>query len=71
MDTEFGHMIRARRKELGYSQIELAEQVEVRQATVSDIERGQPPDLKTLLKLAKALQCRIVIAPEGITLERC
>lgn len=71
MDTEFGWMIRARRKELGYTQTELTELIDVRQATLSDIERGRPPDFRTLLKLAKALQCRIVIAPEGVALERC
>jgi transcriptional regulator with XRE-family HTH domain len=71
MESELGQALRARRKELGYSQMELAGRLDVRQATVSSIERGTPPDFGTLRKLARALQCRIVIAPEGIALERC
>lgn len=52
----WGAAICARRKELGLSQVELAEATKVDQRTISAYERGryQPP-LDTRLAIAKAL----------------
>ena len=51
--------IREKRKELGLSQKELAGRLKVHQSYISKIERPQyNPSKKTLLKVAKALECQ-------------
>lgn len=53
-----GERIRQRRKELGLTQSQLADQ-DLTKSSVSQIERGQMwPSLPTLLRLADRLQLR-------------
>lgn len=61
----FGVQVCLRREELGLAQKDL-EAFGIAQETVSRIERGvRLPDTKTQPKLARALQARIVIEPDG------
>ena len=52
-----GERIRKRRQELGWSQRELAQRVNTRQATIADLERGAQKETSTALmrRLAKAM----------------
>lgn len=68
--THPGTRIRARRKELGLNQGELASLVGIAQGTLSDLERGDTrlPSAEVLLRMAKALQVSqawIVTGREG------
>lgn len=61
----FGVQVCLRREALGLVQRDL-EAFGIAQETVSRIERGaRLPDTKTQPKLARALQARIVIEPDG------
>ena len=52
-----GDRIRAAREERGFSQKRLAQRIERRQATISDMERGHmQPDVTTLVVLAEVLE---------------
>ena len=62
MDT-FASRVRSRRKELGLTQIQLAKKAGLSQTTIADIERGRNDGSRSLLELARALQC----APEHLT----
>lgn len=50
-----GERVRARRKELGLNQVELAKAIGVYQSTVSDIENNKAFEAKTLIALSKVL----------------
>jgi transcriptional regulator with XRE-family HTH domain len=51
-----------RRQELGLSQRELAELVGTTQSAVARLERGgRPPRIDTLLRIADALECDLVV----------
>jgi len=51
-----------RRQELGYSQRELAELVGTTQSAIARLERGgRPPRIDTLLRIADALECDLVV----------
>ncbi len=52
-----GERIRKRRRELGLTQRELARRLDIRYATISDVERGIHKDVSSTLlrQLAKAL----------------
>jgi ribosome-binding protein aMBF1 (putative translation factor) len=51
-----------RRRELGLSQSELAELVETTQSAVARLESGgRPPRIDTLLRIATALDCELVV----------
>jgi ribosome-binding protein aMBF1 (putative translation factor) len=51
-----------RRRELGLSQAELAELVETTQSAVARLESGgRPPRIDTLLRIAAALDCELLI----------
>ena len=53
---DVGHVLRLRRKELGYSQTELATLAGCSQRLISEIERGRPTvATETILKLAMGL----------------
>lgn len=57
---ELGYNIKKRRLELGLTQELLAEQLQVTQAFISQIERGEKtPNIYTIKKLAKFLKCDI------------
>jgi ribosome-binding protein aMBF1 (putative translation factor) len=51
-----------RRRELGLSQADLAELVETTQSAVARLESGgRPPRIDTLLRIAAALDCELLI----------
>ena len=51
-----------RRAEMGLSQRELAELVGTTQSAIARLERGgRPPRIDTLLKIADALDCELVV----------
>ena len=55
--TEFGRRVRARREQLGLSQMAVAERAGVHFTYVSDVERGvRNPSLNTMVKVAAALE---------------
>jgi transcriptional regulator with XRE-family HTH domain len=60
-----GRLVAARRPELGLSQSDLAERMDVSRATISRIENGQPQSTGTLMRLATALR-----PDEGTELQR-
>ncbi|MBD2136236.1 helix-turn-helix transcriptional regulator [Anabaena sp. FACHB-1237] len=56
INQRFGKAIRRRRRELDFSQEELAEKAEIHRTYISSIERGKRnPSLENIEKLAKAL----------------
>jgi len=51
-----------RRATLGYSQRELAELVGTTQSAIARLERGgRPPRIDTLLRIAEALECDLIV----------
>ncbi|MGA7813058.1 helix-turn-helix domain-containing protein, partial [Caballeronia sp.] len=59
--------LRAARKEASFSQEALAYEAEVDRAAISVYERGgREPNLRTLLKLARALQLSPVALLDGV-----
>ena len=51
-----------RRQEKGFSQRELAEIVGTTQSAIARLERGgRPPRIDTLLRIADALECELVV----------
>jgi transcriptional regulator with XRE-family HTH domain len=51
-----------RRRELGLSQAELAELVDTTQSAIARLESGgRPPRIDTLLRIANALDCELVL----------
>jgi transcriptional regulator with XRE-family HTH domain len=51
-----------RRQEMGLSQRELAELVGTTQSAIARLERGgRPPRIDTLLRIAEALDCDLVV----------
>jgi transcriptional regulator with XRE-family HTH domain len=51
-----------RRRELGLSQAELAELVDTTQSAIARLESGgRPPRIDTLLRIANALDCELVV----------
>jgi transcriptional regulator with XRE-family HTH domain len=57
IETAFGRVLRAKRKELGISQEELALEAGIDRNFVSLLERGiNQPSLTTIFKISKALQ---------------
>ncbi len=51
-----------RRVEMGMSQRELAELVGTTQSAIARLERGgRPPRIDTLLRIAEALDCELVV----------
>jgi ribosome-binding protein aMBF1 (putative translation factor) len=60
-----------RRKELGLSQAELAELVTTTQSAIARLESGgRPPRIDTLLRIANALDCELVIDLQARTKTR-
>lgn len=63
----FGVNLRAARKEAGMSQETLAYEAEVDRAAISVYERGgREPNLRTVLKLARALRLSPVVLFDGV-----
>ena len=60
--ARIAHQVAARRSELGLSQRELAERVGTTQSAIARLERGgRPPRIDTLLRIADALECDLVV----------
>jgi transcriptional regulator with XRE-family HTH domain len=54
--------VASRRQEMGLSQRELAEIVGTTQSAIARLERGgRPPRIDTLLRIADALECDLVV----------
>ena len=60
--AQIADRVAARRAELGLSQQQLAELVGTTQSAIARLERGgRPPRIDTLLKIAAALSCDLVV----------
>src|ERR671925_1815608 len=60
-----------RRRELGLSQADLAELVATTQSAIARLESGgRPPRIDTLLRIANALDCELVVELEPRTRTR-
>lgn len=57
----FGKRVQTTRLERGWSQDELAEQADLSRPTVSRVERGEDPSMRTARKLAMALDLSVEI----------
>lgn len=63
---EVGRVIRLRRKELGYTQTEIAEFAGVSQRLISEIERGKPTvAFETVMRVANGLGIDFVLSVRG------
>jgi len=61
---DIGPAIRARRLELGLSQVQVAKRVKTNQCTVSQYETtAATPSLAMLIRLCKALHLKITLTP--------
>lgn len=64
--AQVGAVIRQRRKELGYTQVQIAQFAGVSQRLISEIERGKPTvAFETVLKIANGLGIDFVLAIRG------
>lgn len=60
--AQLADRVSARRRELGLSQAELAERCDTTQSAIARLEAGgRPPRIDTLLKIAAALDCELVV----------
>ena len=63
---QIGAIIRRARRSAGMNQTELGEKVGLRQATISNLERGEPATrLSTMLDVLSALGLEIIIDRRG------
>ena len=62
--TQIGEAIRRRRKALHLTQTALGNKAKLRQATISDLETGEPgTELRTLLDVLATLELELLIRP--------
>ncbi|HEY3070268.1 MAG TPA: helix-turn-helix transcriptional regulator [Gaiellaceae bacterium] len=60
--AQIAECVAERRKELGLSQAELAELVATTQSAIARLESGgRPPRIDTLLRIANALDCDLIV----------
>jgi ribosome-binding protein aMBF1 (putative translation factor) len=60
--AQIADRVAERRKELGLSQAELAQLVDTTQSAIARLESGgRPPRIDTLLRIANALDCELVV----------
>jgi ribosome-binding protein aMBF1 (putative translation factor) len=60
--AQIADRVAERRKELGLSQAELAELVATTQSAIARLESGgRPPRIDTLLRIADALDCELIV----------
>lgn len=65
---QLGAAVRRKRKQMGLTQDELGTRIQLRQATISKLEAGEPATrIKTLLDVLSALDLEIVIRPRTRT----
>jgi HTH-type transcriptional regulator/antitoxin HipB len=61
---QVGEAVRRRRRSLGMTQKDLAGKTSLRQATISDVEAGEPgTQLRTLFAVLAALDMEVVARP--------
>ena len=60
---QFGAAIQRRRKALGLTQADLAVTTGLRQATISEIERGEGARLESIMRLFAALDLELAARP--------
>lgn len=66
--SQLGHVIRQLRKSKGLTQLQLAKQASVRQATISDLENGKRGFTDVLLRVFNALGVELIfeaVSEEG------
>jgi transcriptional regulator with XRE-family HTH domain len=69
--TGIADQVAARRRELGLSQAELAELTATTQSAIARLESGgRPPRIDTLLRIAGALDCELVVELRPRTVRR-
>ncbi len=60
--AQVAEKVSRRRKELGLSQAELAELTGTTQSAIARLEAGgRPPRIDTLLRIAEALDCELIV----------
>lgn len=60
--AQIADRVAERRKDLGLSQAELAELVATTQSAIARLESGgRPPRIDTLLRIADALDCELIV----------
>ena len=60
--AQIADRVAERRRELGLSQADLAHMVSTTQSAIARLERGgRPPRIDTLLRIAEALDCDLVV----------
>jgi ribosome-binding protein aMBF1 (putative translation factor) len=60
--AQIADRVAERRKELGLSQAELAQLVDTTQSAIARLESGgRPPRIDTLLRIANALDCELLV----------
>lgn len=57
MTINVGPKVKAKRLQMGLTQLELAEKTEVSESYICQIEKGKMVSLKKLEQIAKALKC--------------
>ena len=63
---QIGEAIRRRRKSLHLTQTDLGDRAKLRQATISDLESGEPgTQLRTLIDVLATLELELVIRPRS------
>lgn len=67
--VDLGLALTDRREELKLTQQRVSEMAGIRQPMLARIEAGQIPTMPTLMRLARALDVRVVIDGERITIE--
>ncbi|WP_226584237.1 helix-turn-helix domain-containing protein [Acuticoccus sediminis] len=60
---QLGAAIQRRRKALGLTQTDLADKAGLRQATISEIERGEGARLESLMRILAALDLELTVRP--------
>ena len=63
---KLGVAIKRQRKAKGLTQTELAEKINVRQATISDFENGRGGTIETLLKIIQALKVNLALSNKSL-----
>lgn len=70
--AEFGRIVRHRRAELGMSQAEVAERIELTRASISNLEAGrQRPQLHQVYVLARILETTVndLLPPDSVDMD--
>lgn len=61
---QLGSVLRRYRKKAGYTQTDVASRTQLRQATISALENGEPgTQLKTLTEVLAALDLELIVQP--------